>query len=527
MHEAIAFTNLTPPPSGTSLILLALQLRKIVMGKITKLLVANRGEIALRVMRSAREMGIATVAVYSEADRNALHVRYADEAVCIGPPPSSQSYLVIDKIIAAAKSTGANAIHPGYGFLSENEDFARAVTQAGIIFVGPSAESMEVMGSKLGAKAAVSKFNVPLVPGTAEPIQDPVSAKKIAKEIGYPVLIKASAGGGGKGMRIVHEEKELQEQMERAISEATSAFGDGSVFIEKYVSEPRHIEFQIMGDQHGNVVHLFERECSIQRRHQKVVEEAPSSVLTPELRKQMGEAAVNAAKAANYYNAGTIEFILDEKLNFYFLEMNTRLQVEHPVTEQITGLDLVKLQLKIAEGEPLPFKQEDLSIHGHAIEVRVYAEDPANNFLPDIGVLKTYRRPQGHGVRVDDGFEQGMAIPFYYDPMIAKMICHDETRERAIEKMIRAIDEYEITGVETTLGFCHFVMKHDAFRSGKFSTKFVEQYFKPEVLNEALTPEEEKLVAALAGQLVAESQTSTAAPVVQQEASRWKRNRTR
>jgi propionyl-CoA carboxylase alpha chain len=497
------------------------------MRKIKKLLVANRGEIALRVMRSAKEMGIKTVAVFSEADRAALHVRFADEAIAIGPPPSSQSYLVMDKIINAAKETSADAIHPGYGFLSENEDFARKVKEARLIFIGPSAESMEIMGSKLGAKAAVSKFNVPLVPGTAEPISDVTAAKKVAKEIGYPILIKASAGGGGKGMRIVDKESEFQEQMERAVSEAISAFGDGAVFIEKYVSQPRHIEFQIFGDQHGNVVHLFERECSIQRRHQKVVEEAPSSVLTPELRKKMGEAAVNAAKAANYYNAGTIEFILDEKLNFYFLEMNTRLQVEHPVTEQITGLDLVKLQIQVAEGEKLPFKQEDLKINGHAIEVRVYAEDPANNFLPDIGTLKTYKRPQGHGIRVDDGFEQGMAIPFYYDPMIAKMICHDETRERAIEKAIRAIGEYEITGVETTLGFCDFVMHHEAFRSGNFSTKFVESYFKPEVLRGQSTTEEEMIAGALAAELLSTStqrSTNKEAEIPAVE-SKWRKNR--
>jgi acetyl-CoA carboxylase biotin carboxylase subunit len=497
------------------------------MGKIKKLLVANRGEIALRIMRSAREMGIKTVAVFSEADRAALHVRFADEAVCIGPPPSSQSYLVMDKIINAATETKADAIHPGYGFLSENEDFARTVKNAGLIFVGPSAESMEIMGSKLGAKAAVSKFNVPLVPGTSEPISNVDEAKKIAKEIGYPILIKASAGGGGKGMRIVERESEFQEQMERAISEAISAFGDGSVFIEKYVSQPRHIEFQIFGDQHGNVVHLFERECSIQRRHQKVVEEAPSSVLTPELRKMMGEAAVNAAKAAHYYNAGTIEFILDDKMNFYFLEMNTRLQVEHPVTEEITGLDLVKLQIQIAQGEKLPFRQEDLKINGHAIEVRVYAEDPSNNFLPDIGTLQTYKRPQGHGIRVDDGFEQGMAIPFYYDPMIAKMICHDETRERAIEKTIRAIDEYEITGVETTLGFCNFVMHHEAFRSGNFSTKFVESYFKPEYLKGQSSPEEEMIAGALAAEMISRStQTSlNNGSEISPVESKWRKNR--
>jgi len=495
------------------------------MRKIKKLLIANRGEIALRVMRSAREMGIKTVAVFSEADRNALHVRFADEAVCIGPPPSSQSYLVMDKILMAAQQTNSDAIHPGYGFLSENEDFALKVRSAGLIFIGPSPESIELMGSKLAAKAAVAKFNVPLVPGTSEPISDINEAKKISKQIGYPILIKASAGGGGKGMRIVEVEADFENQMERAVSEATSAFGDGSVFIEKYVTQPRHIEFQIFGDQHGNVVHLFERECSIQRRHQKVIEEAPSSILTPALRKQMGEAAVNVAKAANYYNAGTVEFIVDENRNFYFLEMNTRLQVEHPVTEQITGLDLVKLQIQIAQGEKLPFKQEDLTIHGHAIEVRVYAEDPANNFLPDIGTLKTYKRPQGHGIRVDDGFEQGMTVPFYYDPMIAKMICHDSTRERAIEKTIRAIDEYEITGLETTLGFCRFVMNHEAFRSGNFDTKFVEKYFNPEQLK-SKPIEEEEIIAGLLATFVKEEAKILPNQSVQTEAtSNWKKNR--
>ncbi|HNV29768.1 MAG TPA: acetyl-CoA carboxylase biotin carboxylase subunit [Cyclobacteriaceae bacterium] len=496
------------------------------MGNIKKLLVANRGEIALRIMRSVRELGIQTVAVFSEADRNALHVRFADEAVCIGPPPSAQSYLVMDKIIQAALRTKSDAIHPGYGFLSENEDFAAKVREAGLIFIGPSPESIELMGSKLAAKAAVAKFNVPLVPGTSEPISDIKAAKKISKEIGYPILIKASAGGGGKGMRVVETEADFENQMERAVSEATSAFGDGSVFIEKYVTQPRHIEFQIFGDQHGNVVHLFERECSIQRRHQKVIEEAPSSILTPALRKQMGEAAVNVAKAAKYYNAGTVEFIVDENKNFYFLEMNTRLQVEHPVTELITGLDLVKLQIKIAEGEKLPFKQEDLTLRGHAIEVRVYAEDPANNFLPDIGTLKTYKRPQGHGIRVDDGFEQGMTVPFYYDPMIAKMICHDETRERAIEKTIRAIDEYEITGLETTLGFCRFVMTHEAFRSGNFDTKFVEKYFTPEVLKSIPVEEEEILVTLLAVQGKEEKKSSTSGTHGETvNVSKWKKNR--
>lgn len=471
------------------------------MAKINKILVANRGEIALRIMRSAREMNIKTVAVFSEADRQALHVRFADEAVLIGPPPSAESYLVMDKIIEAAKATGADAIHPGYGFLSENEVFARRAEGEGLIFIGPSPEAIALMGSKLAAKAAVAKFNVPLVPGTAEAITDISKAKKIADDIGYPILIKASAGGGGKGMRLVHDPDSFDEQMQRAVGEATSAFGDGSVFIEKYISKPRHIEFQIFGDKHGNVVHLFERECSIQRRHQKVIEEAPSAVLTPGLRASMGEAAINVARSCGYYNAGTVEFIMDENLNFYFLEMNTRLQVEHPVTEEITGLDLVKLQIKVAEGEKLPFTQEQISMRGHAIEVRVYAEDPSNNFLPDIGTLKTYKRPQGHGIRVDDGFEQGMEIPFYYDPMIAKLICRAGSREEAIAKMIRAIDEYEITGLETTLGFCRFVMEHDAFRSGNFDTRFIENYFKPDefkILNES----DEWIAAALATTLM-------------------------
>jgi len=493
------------------------------MSKIKKILVANRGEIALRIMRSARELGLKSVAVFSEADRKALHVRYADEAVLIGAPPSSESYLRMDKVIEAAKKTGADAIHPGYGFLSENEDFAKMVEDAGLIFIGPSAASIALMGSKLAAKAAVAKFDVPLVPGTSEPITSVPEAKSVAKKIGYPILIKASAGGGGKGMRIVETESAFEEQMERAVSEATSAFGDGSVFIEKYISRPRHIEFQIFGDKHGNVVHLFERECSIQRRHQKVIEEAPSSVLTPEKRKLMGDAAINVAKACNYYGAGTVEFILNENLEFYFLEMNTRLQVEHPVTEEITGLDLVKLQIKIAEGEKIPFRQEEIAIRGHAIEVRVYAEDPANNFLPDIGTLHTYKRPQGHGIRVDDGFEQGMDIPFYYDPMIAKLISHGQSREEAIRKMIRAIDEYEITGLETTLGFCRFVMEHDAFRSGNFDTRFVEKYFRPESLQRHAS-EEELLAAALAVTL-ADTPKKTLANTQTANQSLWKKNR--
>jgi acetyl-CoA carboxylase biotin carboxylase subunit len=460
-----------------------------------KILVANRGEIALRVMRSAREMGIKTVAVYSVADRNALHVRYADEAVFIGEAPSNQSYLVGDKIIAACKQTGAEGIHPGYGFLSENANFARQVREAGLILIGPSPEAMEVMGNKLSAKAAALKYNIPMVPGTEEAITDIAEAKLRAVEVGFPILIKAAAGGGGKGMRIVDTPEDFVEQMDLAVSEATSAFGDGSVFIERYVSSPRHIEIQVLGDTQGNIVHLFERDCSVQRRHQKVVEEAPSSVLTPQIREAMGKCAVDVARSVNYTGAGTVEFIMDEQLNFYFLEMNTRLQVEHPVTELITGIDLVKEQIRIARGEAISFKQDDLKINGHAMELRVYAEDPANNFLPDIGTLQTYVTPKGPGVRVDDGFEQGMEIPIYYDPMIAKLITFGKDRTEAIERMIRAIDEYIITGITTTLPFGKFVMQHEAFTSGQFDTHFVKKYFTPESLDTGT--EEEALIAAL------------------------------
>ncbi|TDQ08580.1 acetyl-CoA carboxylase biotin carboxylase subunit [Pedobacter metabolipauper] len=458
---------------------------------MNKILIANRGEIALRIMRSAKEMGIKTVAVYSEADREALHVRYADEAVCIGPAPSNQSYLLGEKIIEACKITGAEAIHPGYGFLSENASFARLVKASGLILIGPTPEAMEVMGNKLSAKAAALRYNIPMVPGTDEAITDVSEAKKRALEVGFPILIKAAAGGGGKGMRIVNQAADFEEQMQLAVSEAVSAFGDGSVFIERYVSSPRHIEIQVLGDTHGNVVHLFERECSIQRRHQKVVEEAPSSILSAETRQKMGDCAVAVAKAVNYVGAGTVEFILDENLDFFFLEMNTRLQVEHPVTEMITGLDLVKEQIKIARGEKISYTQNELKINGHAIELRVYAEDPDNNFLPDIGMLQTYSIPKGNGVRVDDGFEQGMEIPIYYDPMIAKLITYGKDREEALERMVRAIDEYDITGIKTTLNFGKFVMQHDAFRSGKFDTHFVSKYFGPDSLkrednNEAL-----------------------------------------
>lgn len=462
-----------------------------------KILVANRGEIAIRVMKSAQKMGIKTVAVYSTADRNAPHVKFADEAVWIGESPSNQSYLLGDKIIEVAKSLNVDAIHPGYGFLSENADFAELVEKNDMIWIGPKSAAIRVMGSKLAAKEAVKDYNIPMVPGLDEAITDVEAAKKTAVEVGFPILIKASAGGGGKGMRIVENEAEFESQMNRAISEATNAFGDGSVFIEKYIGSPRHIEIQIMADSHGNILYLFERECSIQRRHQKVVEESPSAVLTPELRKKMGEAAVLVAKSCDYLNAGTVEFLLDENYNFYFLEMNTRLQVEHPVTEIITQLDLVEMQIKIARGEAMTIKQEDLKIHGHAIELRVYAEDPLNDFLPSVGHLDVYQLPVGEGIRVDNGFEQGMDIPIYYDPMLAKLITYADTREEAIQLMIQAISNYKVEGVSTTLPFGKFVCEHEAFRSGNFDTNFVKKYYDVETLKTA-HQKEAKLAAVIA-----------------------------
>ncbi len=449
---------------------------------MNKILVANRGEIALRIMRSAKEMGISTLAVYSEADRNMPFVRYADEAVCIGPALSAQSYLRGDHIIEVAKKYGADAIHPGYGFLSENADFSRAVTDAGLTFIGPSHYSINMMGSKIAAKQAAQQFDVPMVPGTDKPILDLEEAREIAERVGFPILIKASAGGGGKGMRTVNAMDELEEQMRMAKSEALSAFGNDDVFIEKFVASPKHIEIQVLGDQHGNYVYLFERECSIQRRHQKLIEEAPSSCLTPGIREAMGRCAVDVARACKYYGAGTIEFLVDDNLNFYFLEMNTRLQVEHCVTEYITGVDLVKEQIRVARGEKLSFSQDDLKINGHSIELRVCAEDPMENFVPDTGSLDVYIRPQGPGVRVDDGYEQGLEIPIFYDPMIAKLVVWGQTRDEAIARLCRAVDEYKIKGIKTTLQFGKWAVQQPAFREGKFDTKFIEKYFKPEYL---------------------------------------------
>lgn len=488
-----------------------------------KILIANRGEIALRVMRSCRKMGIKSVAIYSEADAKAPFVKYADEAVCVGPPPSNESYLLSDNIIKICKELNVDGIHPGYGFLSENADFARKVTQAGITFIGPSPESMEVMGDKLSAKQRVKTYDIPMVPGLDEAIEDIEVAKGHADEIGYPILIKASAGGGGKGMRVVENRAEFEEQMNLAINEAVKSFGNGAVFIERYVGSPRHIEIQVLADTHGNTVSLFERECSIQRRHQKVIEEAPSAILTPELRKAMGDSACKVAKACNYVGAGTVEFLY-ENGEYFFLEMNTRLQVEHPVTEIITGLDLVEEQIKVARGEKLSFTQDDLKINGHSLEVRVYAEDPKNNFLPDIGTLEVYKKPTGEGVRVDDGFEEGMEIPIYYDPMIAKLITYAPTREEAIRKMTKAIEDFDIVGIETTLDFCKYAINHEAFVSGNFDTHFVKHYFSdPEVVD--TSDDDEKKVAAILANYFVDKGEIKADYTASSEVKAWEVNR--
>lgn len=463
-----------------------------------KVLIANRGEIARRIIRTLKKMGIKSVAIYSDADANSPHVFEADEAVHVGASPSSESYLREDVILDYCKKLNVDGIHPGYGFLSENASFSKKVTDAGIKFIGPSPEAMNIMGDKLSAKQAVKEFNVPLVPGIDQAVEDVAEAKRFALQIGYPVLIKASAGGGGKGMRLVEDPDTFEEQMRLAQNEARSSFGNDAVFVEKFVLKPRHIEIQVFADEHGNVVHLFERECSIQRRHQKVIEEAPSALLTSEMRDKMGAAAISVCKACNYTGAGTVEFLVDANYDFFFLEMNTRLQVEHAVTEQITGTDLVEWQIRVARGEELPKTQGELSINGHAIEVRVYAEDSLNGFTPDIGTLDRYRTPKGENVRVDDAYDEGMEIPIYYDPMIAKLSVWGKDRESAILSTVEAIDQYQISGVKTTLDFGKYVLKHDAFTSGNFDTNFVKHFFSdPTVMRDSTEEESNALVASI------------------------------
>jgi acetyl-CoA carboxylase biotin carboxylase subunit len=442
---------------------------------IKKLLVANRGEIAVRVMRSCKELGIKTVAVFSDADRKAKHVRYADEAYYIGASPSSESYLRMDKIMEVAKKSGADAIHPGYGFLSENGDFAELCEQEGIIFIGPSPYAIHTMGDKITARQTMMEAGVPVVPGTKEKISSEKRALEIIREIGFPVMIKASAGGGGKGMRMVKEESELINAIRGARSEAKSAFGDDAVYIEKYISSPHHIEFQILADQFGHTIHLCERECSVQRRHQKVVEETPSPLMTDELREKMGKDAVAAAKAVNYYGAGTIEFLVDDDLNYYFLEMNTRLQVEHPITERVVGVDIVREQINIANGLPLTYTQDQIKQRGHSIECRIYAEDPDNNFMPSPGIIKEIVEPLGLGVRTDGYMYEGFEIPIFYDPMISKLIVWGESRQEAIMRMRRVLDEYKISGVKTSLSFLRSIMETPAFVDGKYNTHFIEE----------------------------------------------------
>ncbi len=445
------------------------------MGKIKKILIANRGEIAIRIMRTCREMDIASVAVYSEVDRTSLHVRYAHEAYYIGKSPSSESYLNIEKIIEVALQSGADAIHPGYGFLSENADFSRRCKEEGITFIGPSPGVIVQMGDKIQAREAMTAANIPVVPGTDKAIGNEEEVLATIREIGLPVMVKASAGGGGKGMRLVQKESEIVSSVRAARSEAKASFGNDAVYIEKYITSPHHIEFQILADQHGNVVHLFERDCSIQRRHQKMIEETPSPLMTPELRERMGKSAVDAAKAVNYTGAGTIEFLVDNDLNYYFLEMNTRLQVEHPITERVTGVDLVKQQIKIAEGQPLEFRQEDLFQKGHSMECRIYAEDPENNFMPSAGKIYKISEPLGLGVRTDGYVYEGYEIPIYYDPMISKLIIWGKNREETINRMRRALYEYKITGVKTSIKYLERIMSNQNFIDGNYDTHFIEK----------------------------------------------------
>ncbi len=464
------------------------------MKKTSKILIANRGEIALRIMRTCKVLGIRSVAIYSEVDRRSAHVVYADEAYCVGPAPSVDSYLNLSRIMDVVKESGADAVHPGYGFLSERAELAKACAEQGIVFIGPSAQAISDMGDKMLARKLMQAHDVPVVPGTEGAVTHVDEALAIADQIGYPVLAKAAAGGGGKGMRKVNSAQEMEQALDRAQGEAGSAFGDARIFIEKYLENPRHVEFQILADAYGKCIHLFERECSIQRRHQKVIEEAPCADMTAELRAHMGAAAIRAAQACKYVGAGTIEFLLDQDNNFYFMEMNTRLQVEHPVTEYITGLDLVAEQIRIAEGAPLPYEQNEMEIHGHAVECRIYAEDPESNFLPNPGRITFHQVPTGVGVRVDSGLEVSGEVPIYYDPMISKVTTWGRTREEATQRMIGALSDYQIAGVKTTRQFCRRVMQSAAWQEARLSTHFVEEH--PELLTEQVNVPTEAAAAA-------------------------------
>ena len=493
-------------------------------GGFRRILIANRGEIAVRVIRACHEMGIWTIAVYSDADREALHVRYAREAYPIGPPPSAESYLRIDKILDVARRSGAEAIHPGYGFLAENASFARAVEEAGLVFIGPPSGAMEAMGDKVRAREIMTRARVPVVPGSPPLSGDREEAQRIAEKIGFPVLLKAAAGGGGKGMRIVRERSELPSLLEQARGEASSAFGDGTLFVEKYLERPRHIEVQIIADTHGRCVHLGERECSIQRRHQKLIEECPSPVVDPATRKAIGAMAVKAAKAVGYVGAGTVEFLRAADGSFYFMEMNTRLQVEHPVTEMVTGVDLVKTQIRVAEGRELPFSQSDVSIRGHAIECRIIAEDPAHNFRPAPGTIRGLRVPTGPGVRDDGGIYAGYTVPVHYDALLSKLVAWGRDRDEAIARMARALDEYRIDGIKTSISFHRKVMDHPAFRDGELDTGFVAAH--PELVAPSEDPwlEEVAVLAAAVAHFrrVERASALAGAPAGERRRSPWR-----
>ncbi|MBV8516556.1 MAG: acetyl-CoA carboxylase biotin carboxylase subunit [Acidobacteria bacterium] len=486
-----------------------------------KVLVANRGEIAVRVIRACRELGYPTVAVYSEPDRTALHVVYADQAMPIGPAPSRESYLRIDRILDAAKKSGADAVHPGYGFLAENAEFARACRDAGLVFIGPSPESIEAMGSKTESRQRMQAAGVPVVPGLTEPVKSFDEIEAFARSTGFPIMIKASAGGGGKGLRLVEREEDLRSSYERVTSEAESFFGDGAVYAEKFISSPRHIEVQVVGDQHGNIVHVGERECTLQRRHQKVVEECPSAVVDAELRERLGAMAVKAAAAVNYYSTGTIECLMGPDREFYFLEMNTRLQVEHPVTEMVWGVDLVKEQLRVARGERLSFTQDELRPLGHAIECRVYAEDPARKFAPSPGLIRYLNLPEGPGVRNDNGVYAGYTVPVFYDPMLSKLIAHGKTRDEAIGRMRRALSEYRVDGIMTTIPFFTFIMQHPDFIAARFDTGFIDRIL-PTIDFSHRAEDDAQLDAAFAAAAIAAFEESQSVKLPEDTPSRWR-----